>query len=153
MHRERWIAAALALLLTGCAQTGTGGSSAQGEPSGSSGTVTPEDPQEQSGQGTPEETVYLFWPYFSSQTVDSENHTLTLENPAENTVSLRILIQDLDTGATVYQSGLLAPGAQEEWDIYTSYQSGSHTVEIRCSAPEDETIDNTFRQTITLTLS
>lgn len=99
------------------------------------------------------EDSYLLWPCFFSQTVDSGHHTLTLENPAENAVSIRVMVQDLDTGATLYQSGAIAPGAQEVWDIYTAYSSGVHTVEIRCTAPEADGMDNTLRQTIQLTLS
>lgn len=99
------------------------------------------------------EEVYLVWPHFLSQTMDSTHHTLTLDNPAENPASIQVVVQDLDTGATLYQSGVLAPGAQEVWDVYTAYQSGTHSVELRCTALGVEERWNTLRQTIQLTLS
>lgn len=128
----------LLILLSGCGETGM-----------ISSTPLPEV----SRAAPVEEEIYLLWPCFFSQTVDSEHHTLTLENPAENAVSIRIMVQDLDNGATLYQSGILAPGEQELWDIFAAYQSGVHTVEIRCTAPEADGVNNTVRQTITLTLS
>lgn len=150
MKRRRKAAALLVLLacIAGCAPAQEPALVSKAESSRS--TALEPEPQP---EPEPVEPVYLLWPCFGSRTVSGESHTLLLENPEENTVPMRIMIQDLDTGATLYQSESIAPGEREVWDIYDAYQSGSHTVEVRCTALGEDGVTNTARQTIILTLS
>ncbi|MCD7919002.1 MAG: hypothetical protein LUG45_02815 [Clostridiales bacterium] len=150
--RRNWILLAVLmciLCLTGCggedaaSQSGSEGPAA--ESVGASASVSSGG---EAAEPEIREAEYCTWPGFMDLTVTAEHHVLTLANDADNTVIFTFVITEEESGAVLYESGTVAPGEEDLWDVYEAYTTGSHTIIITTTAETG----NRLEQQIVLTL-
>ncbi|MCD8367148.1 MAG: hypothetical protein LUC48_03885 [Clostridiales bacterium] len=150
--RRNWIL--LAALMCALCLTGCGGEDAASQSGSEAPAAEPASVSADASSGgeaaEPEirEAEYCSWPGFMDLTVTEEHHVLTLANDADNTVTFSFLITEEESGAVLYESGAVAPGEADLWDIYEAYTTGSHTVTITTTADTG----NRLAQQIVLTL-